>query len=358
MHIYRNPETLLKGFWFFDFFKYSLQKKITFFPLHSSNPLNVKLYIMFPTGDEALIGIQRLLKLFLREVLMVKWSFLVSASYVCTFMCMCTYLPWFTWQVFGSGEGYRGGLWKKVMSCPILDKSQLQLALMDSLLAKAELLSNTGCASVTAYFRKVKKSCTAAASEEWENMRKRENPADFEVSEEGGEWCAPGARAEVPLQPVESRPVVEQAVPLQSEQIYTLHAACGRAHSEAKGCGLEEVAAQGEPHMGASSWQELQLTKRRPHWSRFSGRSCSLWGTYTGVVHSWMTVPHVKNPCWSRSWRTAPFGKDPHCQFMMYPMGPLSRAGEEFEAEGSAESVMDWPQPPLPIPLCHSEGRR
>lgn len=50
-----------------------------------------------------------------------------------------------------------------------------------------------------------------------------------------------------------------------------------------------------------------------------------------------MTVPHVKNPCWSRSWRTAPFGKDPHCQFMMYPMGPLSRAGEEFEAEGSAE---------------------
>lgn len=52
------------------------------------------------------------------------------------------------------------------MSCPTLDKSQLQLALMDSLLAKAELLSNTGCASVTAYFRKVKKCCTASASEE------------------------------------------------------------------------------------------------------------------------------------------------------------------------------------------------
>lgn len=56
---------------------------------------------MFPTGTEALVGIQGFLKLFLRDVLMVKWSFLVSASYVCTFMCMCTQ---FTWQVLVVGK--------------------------------------------------------------------------------------------------------------------------------------------------------------------------------------------------------------------------------------------------------------
>lgn len=79
----RHPEILLKGFWFFDFFKYSLQKKIIIFPLHSSSPLNVKLYIMFPTGVEALAGIQ---ELFQSEELIVKWRFLISILYICTVM--------------------------------------------------------------------------------------------------------------------------------------------------------------------------------------------------------------------------------------------------------------------------------
>jgi len=69
--MYRHPETLLKGFWLFDFFKYSLQMKITIFPLHSPSALNVKLYIIFPTGAQALAGIQALLKLF-QEMLMAK----------------------------------------------------------------------------------------------------------------------------------------------------------------------------------------------------------------------------------------------------------------------------------------------
>jgi len=43
----------------------------------------------------------------------------------------------------------------------------------------------------------------------------RNNSADTKVSEEGGAGGAPGARAEVPLQPV-----VRQAVPLQPMEVY------------------------------------------------------------------------------------------------------------------------------------------
>jgi len=94
----QTSRNTLERFWFFDFFKYSLQKKITIFPLHSSSPLNVKLYIMFPIGAEALAGIQGLLKLFQREVLIVKWRFSISILYVCT--VMCTYVG-FMWQCGG-----------------------------------------------------------------------------------------------------------------------------------------------------------------------------------------------------------------------------------------------------------------
>ena len=48
---------------------------------------------------------------------------------------------------------------------------------------------------------------------------KRNNPADTKVSEEGGGGGAPGARAEIPLQPV-VKTMVRQAVPLQPREVH------------------------------------------------------------------------------------------------------------------------------------------
>ena len=47
----------------------------------------------------------------------------------------------------------------------------------------------------------------------------RNNPADTKVSEEGGGGGAPGARAEIPLQPV-VKTMVRQAVPLQPMEVH------------------------------------------------------------------------------------------------------------------------------------------
>ena len=47
----------------------------------------------------------------------------------------------------------------------------------------------------------------------------RNNHADPEVSEEGERGGAPGARAEIPLQPV-VKTMVRQAVPLQPMEVY------------------------------------------------------------------------------------------------------------------------------------------
>ena len=48
---------------------------------------------------------------------------------------------------------------------------------------------------------------------------KRNNPADTKVSEEGGGGGAPGAGAEIPLQPV-VKTMVRQVVPLQPREVH------------------------------------------------------------------------------------------------------------------------------------------
>ena len=50
-------------------------------------------------------------------------------------------------------------------------------------------------------------------------MYTRDSPADTKISAEGGGGGAPGARAEVPLQPVE-KTMVRQAVPLQPTEVH------------------------------------------------------------------------------------------------------------------------------------------
>ena len=48
----------------------------------------------------------------------------------------------------------------------------------------------------------------------------RTNPADPKVSAEGGGGGAPGAGAEIPLQPVVMKTMVRQAVPLQPREVH------------------------------------------------------------------------------------------------------------------------------------------
>ena len=59
---------------------------------------------------------------------------------------------------------------------------------------------------------------TETAAGERVRTCERNNPADPQVSEEGGGGDAPGAGAEIPLQPV-GKTVVRQAVPLQSMEV-------------------------------------------------------------------------------------------------------------------------------------------
>ncbi|KAK4815591.1 hypothetical protein QYF61_004806 [Mycteria americana] len=91
----------------------------------------------------------------------------------------------------------------------------------DPPLAKAEPISNSGSTSVITYLR-MGKNCS------WERgvrIRERNNPADTKVSGEGGGGDAPGAGAEIALQPT-VKTMVRQAVPPQPMEV----------HGEAGGC--------------------------------------------------------------------------------------------------------------------------
>ena len=86
-------------------------------------------------------------------------------------------------------------------------------------------------------------------------IRERNNPADTKVSEEGGGGGAPGAGAEIPLQPV-VKTMVRQAVPLQPME-------------EHSGADIH-TAAEGGPHAGAGLLAGLVTP----------------WGTHAGAVCS------------------------------------------------------------------------
>ncbi|GAB0183115.1 epimerase family protein SDR39U1 [Grus japonensis] len=88
----------------------------------------------------------------------------------------------------------------------------------DPLLAKAEPISDSGSASGITELRRGKKHQRHLQPERGVRRCERNNSADTKVSEEGGGEGAPGAGAEIPLQPVE-KTVVRQAVPLQHMEV-------------------------------------------------------------------------------------------------------------------------------------------
>ncbi|GAB0178064.1 epimerase family protein SDR39U1 [Grus japonensis] len=81
---------------------------------------------------------------------------------------------------------------------------------MDPPLAKAEPIS----ASVITYLRRETKALEENFCNQREEREDVRNSADTKVSEEGGGGGAPGAGAEIPLQPL-VKTMVRQAVPLQ-----------------------------------------------------------------------------------------------------------------------------------------------
>ncbi|GAB0204350.1 epimerase family protein SDR39U1 [Grus japonensis] len=90
---------------------------------------------------------------------------------------------------------------------------------IDSPLAKAEPISNGGSASVITYLRRGKKHQEQLQPERGVRRCERNNSADTQVSEEEGGGGAPGARAEILLQPME-KIMVRQAVPLQPMEVH------------------------------------------------------------------------------------------------------------------------------------------
>ena len=98
----------------------------------------------------------------------------------------------------------------------------------------------------------------------------RNNSADTKVNAEGGGGGAPGAGAEIPLQPVE-KAMVRQAVPLQPME----DAGGTDIHLQPMEDPMpEQVDA---PRGGCDPVGS-------PHWSRLLAGLVALWGTHTGAV--------------------------------------------------------------------------
>ncbi|GAB0180481.1 hypothetical protein GRJ2_000513400 [Grus japonensis] len=152
---------------------------------------------------------------------------------------------------------------------------------MDPPLAKAKPISDGGSASGITWLRRGKNHQEQLQPARGVRRCERNNPADTKVSAEGGAGGAPGAGAEIPLQPLE-KTMVRQAVPLQPTEVHggaeIPAAAHGGPHAGAGGCPKEAVTLW-EARAGAGSWQDLwPHRKRSPHWSRFGGRTCDPMG--------------------------------------------------------------------------------
>ena len=89
----------------------------------------------------------------------------------------------------------------------------------DPPLAKAEPISDGGRASGITYLRQGKKLLCNSSRKRGVRISDRNNSADTKVSEEGGRGGAPGAGAEISLQPV-VKTMVRQVVPLQPMEVH------------------------------------------------------------------------------------------------------------------------------------------
>ena len=162
----------------------------------------------------------------------------------------------------------------------------------------------------------------------------RNNSADTKVTAEGGRGGAWDARAGCfPLQ-LMTKTMVRQLIPLQSmvEQISTC-SPWKELHARAGWCLKEAVTPWGAP-----CWSNLFL------------RDCT----------------RGRDPRWGRSWRAAARGKDSRvrslCRTLSRERDPRLEQGQRVRSpplrrkERPSQRVMNWLQPPFPVPL-HCSGR-
>ena len=83
-----------------------------------------------------------------------------------------------------------------------------------------------------------------------------------------------------------------------------------------------------------------------PHWSSLFLKDCTLWEAST-LGSLWRAAACGKDPYWRCLWWSASCGTDP-----MLEQGKSVRRKEK-----QRQGVMNWPQPPLPVPLHHC-GRK
>lgn len=97
-------------------------------------------------------------------------------------------------------------------------------------------------------------------------------------------------------------------------------------------------------HIGAGEygWSKLQLMEQKAGKSSASAKSVP-----TGVVHSWSTGHHRKDPCWNNLWRTIPWER------------LQAKVGEQYEEATTEKKCYEQvPKPILHPTLIHSWGRR
>ncbi|GAB0178358.1 zinc finger and BTB domain-containing protein 5 [Grus japonensis] len=185
----------------------------------------------------------------------------------------------FTWQGAGSGWGAAGVA--SVRRHQELPPCEIQLVTAcsktDLPLPKAGPISQAGGASAIMCLRKRKSHCAAAVRERSEKKCERNNSADTKVSEEGGGEGAPGARAEIPLQPME-KTMVRQAV---TQQPMEDHARVDIHLQPVEDPMPEQVACPNRScspwraHAREGSWQDLWFVERSLCWSSLFLKDCT-----------------------------------------------------------------------------------
>ena len=103
----------------------------------------------------------------------------------------------------------------------------------------------------------------------------RNNPADPQVSEEGGGGDAPGAGAEIPLQTV-VKTMVRQAVPLQPMEVHggaDIHLQPMEDPTPEQVGARRRLLPRGKPALERAPGRTCGSVERSPR-SRFSGRTC------------------------------------------------------------------------------------
>ncbi|PKU37917.1 protein pxr1-like [Limosa lapponica baueri] len=152
------------------------------------------------------------------------------------------------------------------------------------LLAEAEPISHGGSISGVMYLRRRKKNVQQQADRRV-RIRERNGPADTKVSGEGGGGSAPGAGAEISLQPV-VKTLVRQAVPLQPLQV---HGGAEIHLQPVEDSMLEQTDAQRRlwPRVTGCSWQDCGPMERgaRAGAGLLEGL-VTLRGTYAGAACS------------------------------------------------------------------------